>query len=87
MAGSVAVKGTVDVSAREGTEDGEREAHRLRAGVLGSCRGGGRRVLREMKPVVRRAQATPGRSSSALLGVRASSCRQCGATEGFKAGE
>lgn len=42
MAGSgVAVKGTVDVSAREGTEDGEREARRLRGQSAGELQGWG----------------------------------------------
>lgn len=35
----MAVKGTVDISTRERTEDGERDAPRLRAGALVGCRG------------------------------------------------
>lgn len=51
VAGSrVAVKGTVDISARERTEDGERDAPRLRAGVLVAAGGG--RGVRDMKLVL-----------------------------------
>lgn len=77
--GGGAVKGTLDSPARETAKDAESGAHSVMARAWARCRGRG--AVR--KQAGGSAQATPRRSFFALLGVWASSCRQCGATEGF----
>ena len=81
MAGrQVAVKGTVDSHARE-----KGHAEGCVAGDSQSVDGNqGRAVVRN--EAGGSAGAAPRRSFSVLLGVWASSCRQCRATEGVYAG-
>lgn len=75
----VAVKGTVDSYARERAKDIQNGACQGTASMRTRCRDRGT-VRNEASGS---AGATPGRSFSVPLGVWASACRQCRATEGF----